>query len=121
MAAMLGVTGDQSTVFDDASLGNAAVSSAVQAVVVWFGAEDRVPSEELSITRYLSIAKTLPAFLITNGDADPVISPIQAQRVSPDREGNREVERRFCEPMCCPELNTTTNSRPTLLARQRPG
>jgi acetyl esterase/lipase len=81
MAAMLGVTGDQSTVFDDSGLGNADVSSAVQAVVVWFGAEDHVPGEDLSITRYLSIAKTLPAFLITNGDADPVISPIQAQRL----------------------------------------
>ncbi len=43
MAAMLGVTGDQATAFDDPSLGNAGVSSAVQAVVVWYGAEDRLP------------------------------------------------------------------------------
>jgi acetyl esterase/lipase len=43
MAAMLGVTGDQPTTFDDATLGNADVSSAVQAVVVWYGAEDRFP------------------------------------------------------------------------------
>jgi acetyl esterase/lipase len=40
-AAMLGVTGDRATVFDDPALGNAGVSSAVQACVVWFGAEDR--------------------------------------------------------------------------------
>lgn len=37
LANMLGVTGDQSTVFDDPALGNADVSSAVQAVVSWFG------------------------------------------------------------------------------------
>jgi len=36
-AVMLGVTGDQATVFDDASLGNPVVSSAVQAVVDWYG------------------------------------------------------------------------------------
>jgi acetyl esterase/lipase len=41
IAAMLGVTGDQPTIFDDPTLGNAEVSSAVQAVVVWFGAVDR--------------------------------------------------------------------------------
>lgn len=37
MANMLGVTGDQETVFDDDSLGNAGQSDAVQAVVSWFG------------------------------------------------------------------------------------
>ena len=77
----LGVTGDQATVFDDATRSNADVSSAVQAVVVWFGAEDRLPGEALRITHYLSSAKTLPAFWIANGDADPVIPPLQAQRL----------------------------------------
>lgn len=81
MAAMLGVTGDQPTVFDDPSLGNADVSSAVQAVVVWFGAEDRLPGPDLKLARYLPTAKKLPAFLIANGDADQVIPPIQAQRL----------------------------------------
>jgi acetyl esterase/lipase len=81
MAAMLGVTGDQPTIFDDATLGNVDVSSVVQAVIVWYGAEDRLPGKELSITNYLSTAKTLPAFMIANGDVDPVISPIQAQRL----------------------------------------
>ena len=37
LASMLGVTGDQGTIFDDPSLGNADTSSAVQAVVSWFG------------------------------------------------------------------------------------
>jgi acetyl esterase/lipase len=81
MAAMLGATGDQPTVFDDPSLGNSDVSSAVQAVVVWFGAEDRLPGPDLKIARYLAAAKKLPAFLIANGDADQVIAPIQAQRL----------------------------------------
>jgi dipeptidyl aminopeptidase/acylaminoacyl peptidase len=81
MAAMIGVTGDQQTTFDDAALGNTEVSSAVQAVVVWYGAEDRLPGQDLSISHYLSTAKTLPAFRIANGDADPVISPEQARRL----------------------------------------
>jgi acetyl esterase/lipase len=38
MAAMLEVTGHQPTVFDDPALGNADVSSAVQAAVIWYGA-----------------------------------------------------------------------------------
>src|ERR1700752_3551993 len=38
MAAMLAVTGYQSTVFDDPALGNADVSSAVQAAVICYGA-----------------------------------------------------------------------------------
>jgi len=79
MAAMLGATGDQPTVFDDPALGHSSVSSAVQAVVVWFGAEDRLPGPELSITHYLSPGRSLPPFMIANGDADPVISPAQAK------------------------------------------
>lgn len=39
-AVMLGVTGDQPTVFDDDALGHAGVSSAVQAVVDWYGPVD---------------------------------------------------------------------------------
>jgi acetyl esterase/lipase len=81
MAAMLGVTGDQRTVFDNPALGNAATSSAVQAVVVWFGAEDRLPGPELSIAAHLHSAAVLPAFTIANGDADPVISSEQARRL----------------------------------------
>ena len=82
MAAILGVTGDQATIFDDPSLGNAGVSSAVQAVVVWYGAEDRLPGPTLSIVHYLPNAKVLPPFRIVNGDADQVISPAQARRLN---------------------------------------
>jgi acetyl esterase/lipase len=82
MAALLGVTGDQPTPFDDPSLGNVGVSSAVQAVVVWYGAEDRLPGPDLSIIHYLSTAKNLPAFRIVNGDADQIISPAQARRLN---------------------------------------
>jgi len=84
MAAMLGVTGDQRTAFDAPSLGNASTSSAVQAVVVWFGAEDRLSGSELRISHYLPTAATVPPFMIANGDADPIISPGQARRLSTD-------------------------------------
>jgi acetyl esterase/lipase len=80
MAAIIGVTGDQPTIFDDPALGNAGVSSAVQACVVWYGAEDRLPPQ-LSITTYLPSAKAPAAFRIVNGDADQVISAGQAQRL----------------------------------------
>jgi len=80
MAAVLGVTGDQSTIFDDPKLGNADISSAVQAVVVWYGAEDRL-APDLQPATYLASAKVLPPFRIVNGDADPVISVAQAQRL----------------------------------------
>jgi len=40
LAALLGTTGDQDTVLDDPALGNADTSSAMQAVVDWFGPTD---------------------------------------------------------------------------------
>lgn len=79
MAAMLGVTGDQPTSYDDPGLGNAGISSAVQAVVVWFGAINRLARDESIIARYLPIAKTVPPFLIANGDADTQVSAADAQ------------------------------------------
>ena len=81
IGAMIGATGDQATIFDDPAPGHAGVSSAVQAVVVWFGAEDRLLLPRLDINNYLPTAKTLPAFRIVNGDTDPVISPRQALRL----------------------------------------
>ncbi|MBK9992373.1 MAG: alpha/beta hydrolase [Verrucomicrobia bacterium] len=81
LAAMLGATGDQPTGFDEPRLGNNEESSGVQAVIVWYGAEDRMPGERLSIQHYLSSAKKVPPFLIVNGDRDPVISPEQARRL----------------------------------------
>lgn len=46
MANMLGVTGDQKTIFDDDTLGNADQSSAVQAVVSWYGPTDFATMDE---------------------------------------------------------------------------
>jgi acetyl esterase/lipase len=81
MAAMVAVTGDQPTVFDDPALGNAAVSSAVQAAVIWYGAlEFDSHPLEIRISHYISEAKTIPPILIANGDADssvPVARAIQ--------------------------------------------
>jgi acetyl esterase/lipase len=81
IGAMMGATGDQATIFDDPVLGHAVAASAVQAVVVWFGAEDRLLLPSLDVNRYLPTAKTLPPFRIVNGEADPVISPRQARRL----------------------------------------
>lgn len=81
VAAMLGVTGDQPTDFDNKALGNADVSSAVQAVVVWFGAIDNLPGMRYSIPYYLWTAKNVPPFLIANGDADPGVTKTNAQRL----------------------------------------
>ena len=82
MAAMLGATGDQRTVFNAPALGHATTSSAVQAVVVWFGAEDWLPGPELRVAHYLPTAATLPPFMVANGDADPLITPDQARRLN---------------------------------------
>ena len=46
MATMLGVTGDQVTIFDDDSLGNPDQSDAVQAVVSWYGPVDFATMDE---------------------------------------------------------------------------
>ena len=43
---MLGVTGDQATIFDDDSLGNPDQSDAVQAVVSWYGPVDFATMDE---------------------------------------------------------------------------
>lgn len=40
LAELVGATGGRTTVFDDASLGNASVSSAVQAVIAWYSPSD---------------------------------------------------------------------------------
>lgn len=46
LANMLGATGDQETIFDDPGLGNADRSSAVQAVVSWYGLSDFATLDE---------------------------------------------------------------------------
>jgi acetyl esterase/lipase len=83
MAAMLGVTGDQPTKFDDPALGNANVSSAIQAVIVWFGAiEEDYFDPQIKISHYIPTAKTIPPFLIVNGDADTSVPVLGAQRLN---------------------------------------
>ncbi len=46
LATMLGVTGDQATLFDDPALGEPDTSSAVQAVVDWFGPVDLLQMQQ---------------------------------------------------------------------------
>lgn len=80
LAAMLGVTGDRHTDFDDPDLFELGTSSSVQAVVVWYGAEDRMP-KNLDLYYQISQSKNLPPFLIVNGTEDLVITPEQANRL----------------------------------------
>jgi acetyl esterase/lipase len=80
MAAMLGVTGDQATMFDDPASPYSGISSAVQAVVVWYGAVDAdFLSPDIRMVHYIPTAKTLPPFLIANGEADPNVSALNAR------------------------------------------
>jgi len=82
IAAMLGVTGDQPTVFDDPASPDAVVSSAVQAVVVWYGAVDAdFLSPDIRMVHYIPTAKVLPPFLITNGESDPNVKAENAKRL----------------------------------------
>jgi acetyl esterase/lipase len=78
---MLGLTGGQHTVFDDPALGNPTVSSAVQAVVDWFGASDlsdlpgnNGPAE--NPFTYIVPGRHVPPFLIAQGTADCIV-PLQ--------------------------------------------
>ncbi len=72
LGAMLGVTGNRPSTFDDPSLSDLNIPSGVQAVIIWFGAEDRMP-RKLSLDYQISKSKKFPPFLIVNGDADPVV------------------------------------------------
>jgi acetyl esterase/lipase len=80
MAAMLGVTGDQATKFDDPASPYAGTSSAVQAVVVWYGAVDAdFLSPDIRMVHYIATANKFPAFLIANGEDDPNVSASNAR------------------------------------------
>jgi acetyl esterase/lipase len=79
IAAMLALTGQQPTVFDDPALGNSDISSAVQAAVVWYGA---IEVDSLSIAHFVSAAKIIPPMLIANGDADTSVPVAQAIRLN---------------------------------------
>jgi acetyl esterase/lipase len=81
---MLGVTGGQHTVFDDPTLGNPEVSSAVRAVVDWFGPTEasnmpgNVGTAESPYT-YIVAGRSLPAFRIAHGDADCIVPARQSR------------------------------------------
>lgn len=85
-AIMLALTADRHTVFDDPALGNPGVSSAVQAVVDWYGAAevDDLPGRHTAAEdpyTYLRTAKrrSLPPFHIAQGSVDCVV-PAQQSR-----------------------------------------
>jgi acetyl esterase/lipase len=75
MAVMMGVTGDQGTVYDDPSLGNGSVSSAVQAVVDWYGPMG-LPDNPIT---HVATARSLPPFMIAQGTNDQSVNPSDAE------------------------------------------
>jgi len=81
---MLGVTGDRHTFFDDPALGNPGVSSAVQAVVDWFGPTDasNMPGKGRHPYTYIVAGRSLPPFRIAPGDADCIVPSRQSRRLS---------------------------------------
>jgi acetyl esterase/lipase len=79
IAAMLALTGQEPTAFDDPALGNSDISSAVQAAVIWYGA---IEVKDLSIAHYITAAKVIPPILIANGDADTSVPGVQAIRLN---------------------------------------
>jgi acetyl esterase/lipase len=83
-ALMLGITAGHHTIFDDPRLGDPNVSSAVQAVVDWYGATElsdlpgrHVPAE--NPFPYIAGTRSLPPFRIAHGDADCIV-PVQHSR-----------------------------------------
>jgi len=75
MAVMLGVTGDQRTVYDDPAIGNGSVSSVVQAVVDWYGPM-ALPDNPIT---HIATGRSLPPFLIAQGTSDQSVNPADAQ------------------------------------------
>jgi acetyl esterase/lipase len=80
-AIMLGVTSGLHTPFDDPKLGNPHTSSAVQAVVDWFGPTDAtsmpgtITMGQIPYT-YIRAGRRIPPFSIAHGDADCIV-PVQ--------------------------------------------
>jgi acetyl esterase/lipase len=75
MAVMMGMTGDQKTIYDDPSLGNDSVSSAVQAVVDWYGPMG-LPDNPIT---HIATARSLPPFMIAQGSNDQSVNPSDAE------------------------------------------
>ena len=69
LAALIGATGDEATIFDDPSLGNAGTSSSVQAVIDWYG-----PSDFLLLDSQMT-ANTPAGCLGQLEPHDPAVSP----------------------------------------------
>lgn len=80
-AIMLAITATKQTVFDSPDLGNPNVSTAIQAVVDWYGASDLPdlagnPGPAESPFTYIAKGQRIPPFLIAQGDQDCVV-PVQ--------------------------------------------
>jgi acetyl esterase/lipase len=82
MAATLGATGNQSTPFDDLTLGNAGISSVVQAVVDWYGPIN--PTNQFIAFNYLWTANRLPPFDLAYGGADRSVPYTDGQILQAD-------------------------------------
>jgi acetyl esterase/lipase len=80
-AIMLGVTSGLHTAFDNPALGNPHTSSAVQAVVDWFGPTDAtsmpgtITPGQIPYT-YIRSGRKIPPFSIAHGSADCIV-PVQ--------------------------------------------
>ncbi len=77
LVAMIGTTGDQRTLLDDSSLGNAGVSSAVQAVVDFYGPTDFLQMDaQFAAAPPAACNGQVPAY-------DPADSPVSAYLGAP--------------------------------------
>lgn len=79
LAAMAGVAGGRQSFLDDPALGNAGVSSAVQAVVGWYG-----PYDFLTMDSEFAVAT--PATCSSVDQHDPAVSPESAYVGAPIQE-----------------------------------
>ena len=93
MATMLGVTGDQATIFDDGVMGNTEQSDAVQAAVPWYGPADfaAMDAQSADVSACAGQAQShgnadstesqIPAFLLAHGHADCNVPTGQSQQL----------------------------------------
>ncbi|HEV8461997.1 MAG TPA: alpha/beta hydrolase [Gaiellaceae bacterium] len=83
-AIMLGVTSGLKTPFDNPKLGHPHTSSAVEAVVDWFGPTDAsnmpgtITQSQIPYT-YIRAGRSIPPFSIAHGSADCIV-PVQASQ-----------------------------------------
>jgi acetyl esterase/lipase len=117
LVSLLGTTGDQATIFDDPALGNADTSSAVQAVVDWYGPTDFLQMDA-------QFAAATPA--ACNGQTqahDPADSPESSTSAQPSRRCRMPLRRPTpsrtspprspCPPSPSPMATRTASSRTT--------